>query len=463
VSNDCDDAKYKHLLDQIESSYVPRSFVHVLDHIRCSKRIPQGVVYAWVNECYLRQWREKIPSSTHIRTALIDTDEYIQVADGINLLTIFNKNDNKNSSKFHYDRSAPQWSVGWRSFGTSGLETNPTSGTYFTSFIMKAPKCNKYVDINGGSGGGKTQLDQLSPPPPPSSSSSDDMMRHNAWRSCNFPYIDKKMVNFTAAPYLDKAICDSDWFGFDDSSANAHFCYFSSSSPQRVWNKTKFIELDVMWINHYVTRSRKEWYEKVKRGRPNVDVFDHSASIDELVDYFSEEVDLDMIEFVQRLCSVVRDFPSTNQSSQCCTHVLLGAKGISHEFPPNVQAKLNQFCKEDEKRRTGTPLDGEGVGGGGNHHRKYEFACDYLLSPYRPSRYSSHDTICHQYLMEARLPLSDVMKIKYDSNQKEDIDHFQTCIGSCEKVVNKIQAYSNNKGNQEEASYFNNVDKTKSD
>jgi hypothetical protein len=395
VSNDCDDAIFNEFMRSVQQAFVPRGFVQVIKDFRCIHPIVQGLTYIWVNKCIQSSWRDKLPKNTQVRTAFIDTDEYIMVNSDQKLVDIIN-NDHHFRRNDIFDQNKPQWLFLWRSFGTSGFESSPPNGTFFTNFIMRTPlSCDEHGPI-----------EELLP---------NKTYDATSQRECNQFYENK--TDFSAKPYLEKATCDADWFG-QDYSNTPHYC-FQSEDNEKMVDKSQFVDIRKIWINHYVTRSKQEWLHKILRGRANVDNLEYVNETSKLVDYFSEVVDLEIIDLVNKLCqrnyASMQDEVLGRKLGECCSHHLLGIKGMSSFYPVETKAALKKYCALD--RKVSTPP-------------KHKFACDYLLGNLDVGKFESLKQRCDSLIvdhMRASTTPSPLMKLKVD---RVDLNH-STCIGTC--------------------------------
>jgi hypothetical protein len=402
VSNDCDDAIFNEFKRSVQQAFIPRGFVEVIKDLRCIQPIQQRAVYLWVNHCIQSSWRDKLPENTQVRTAFIDTDEYIMVNSDEKLVDIIN-NDHHFGRNDIFDQNKPQWLFLWRSFGTSGFESSPPNGTFFTNFIMRTPlSCDEHGPI-----------EELLP---------NKTYDATSQRECN-QYFEGK-TDYSALPYLEKAMCDANWFG-QDISNSAHYC-FQSEDNEKMVDKSQFVDIRKIWINHYVTRSKKEWLQKILRGRANVDDIHHVNETSKLVDYFSEVVDLEIIDLVNKLCqrnyASMQDEVLGRKLGECCSHHLLGIKGLSSFYPVETKAALKKVCALD--RKVSTPP-------------KHKVACNYLLGNLDVGKFESLKQRCDRLMahhMRASTTPSPLMKLKVD---RVDLNH-STCIGTCKSLQSRV-------------------------
>jgi hypothetical protein len=389
ISNDCDDEDFDGVLQDVRTVPVPADFVTLISDFRCVS-VQQQMVYKWTNECVQKSWRQmKLPALSSLLTLFVDTDEYVVVKQGLPLTTLL-MNPSLHGNIF--DRSKMQFTMLWKAFGTSGHMVQPREGTYVSNFILRTSDCDlptQLPEAPGSSGAGfdghvdKAALFHL---------------QISDFHSCNERYEGK--INHAALPYFEKPMCDADWFGNSPQLHLVHYCASAHPSTTQLVNSSK------VWVNHYVTRSREEWFSKINRGRAGggnfvASTFSEPAKEEELVDVYNNVVDLDAIESVFKLCKSIRGLEekleaeevksqkgqmtigsprNTSSSSsskgrnaveeqavECCVLDLLGVPGtIASTLPPATNKTLVKYCKQ--------------------HKIKYEKSCKFLLDETPPDQ-----------------------------------------------------------------------------
>jgi hypothetical protein len=401
LSNDCDDESFQRFLRSVNESYVPREFVVIVEDFRCvTTPIVQTKMYYWTNHCVQKKWKEEVSLkyNVQVRTAFIDTDEYITLRNGTKLGDLFAL-DSSNDDII-LNRKFPQWLFVWRNFGTSGHYTHPKDATFITSYIMRVPLfC------------GDAHSPFLFPYQP------GDIGGRRTSGSCKPFYLNKTV--FAAKPYLTKPMCDADWYGQHHRRGTPHYCFGGMDIIEAKWKSIHELNIYEAWISHYVTRSKKHWFDKVSRGRLNYHPdFVYARDVDDLVDYYSEEIDLDTIESVNRMCRNVRDFGVNVKLSECCRLQMLGARGVAHSYPNRTKQALIEYCHEDVKKTK--PL--------------YQFSCNHLLGEYDRVLHLRKSETCNDLWRSTprRVGMEPGMLLPTQRSSST----YRTCDGTCDELRN---------------------------
>jgi hypothetical protein len=221
----------------------------------------------------------------------------------------------------------PQWVLMWRMFGTNGHVLKPTAGSVFTNFVKRVPECLEHPRIDH-----QTETSHL-------------FRRNDRFCNQNFPsYEEGRMA---ALPYLEKSICDHAWLvpngGYEGNSP--HLCV--GEDNDRLWALSSVVNEREIWVNHYSTRSKKEWMQKLRRGRANSEVWKRKVEEDDLSslsDYYSVEEDFDAVFAVFNMCGRL-----AHHLSACCLTYLLGDGGIGlGGLPEQVRHGLHKRCSSDK-------------------------------------------------------------------------------------------------------------------
>ena len=312
VSNDCNDSDFAATVAAIAATPVPPDFVHLIDEERCAKPPDlQARVYRSTVLRHQQPWlaglrntsravrlnMEKNPrlnpglspggrpsdrdgdgAFLYARTAFIDVDEYVVTRHESSLRVALAAQGALGGG---VDWAQPQWTLLWRTFGTSGWAARPAGRSALASFILRVPLCEAPPDaaaaLAAGSSSAAVSSSSSSSPPPPSLLRSRREARRSggrerpeaplgyAHRSCNERYLPKR---FAPHPYLEKALCDSAWLAAHGGFAglNPHYCVGS-----REWTAIRVVDPRQVWLNHYTTRSQQEWEAKLRRGRATGD------------------------------------------------------------------------------------------------------------------------------------------------------------------------------------------------
>jgi hypothetical protein len=168
--------------------------------------------------CTVEGWLESAGlARSPLRAAFLDVDEYLVTREGRPLGEAFHENDPK-----------PSWAFRWRTFGTSGHERQPSTGSVLTNFVQTVPAC-AYDDADGQAA----------------------TSWHWRVEACNTKFPSRTDL-LASVPYRCKSVCDLEWLLENKGYAGEtpHYCV----PLAEIESLSTLEDLDVAWINHYNTK-----------------------------------------------------------------------------------------------------------------------------------------------------------------------------------------------------------------